>query len=278
MSANSHAHDASKWDAHASKWSSAVQTITLAPCTSLLDQVNSTLSFDGTPDASVLDNGAGSGMMSSILREKYPRLPVTAADVSKGMLDTLREKHGNIETKVLNAEDLKGLNDGQFSHVVCTFMVNFLADAAKGVAEMARVARPGGVVGIANWSRVSWVPVWEGAVRRTEGGDGNYKAPSLFHVKSTETEGNREMMQAAGLTEVELRDFDCWHPEKTPEEAMEEFYGMGNPTTKLMMEGFDEEFVEKSKVKFREVYAEIYAGGRKRQKEIAIIMVGRVPA
>lgn len=184
-----HAHAASKWDSHASKWSSAIQTITLAPCTSLLSQVDARLPFDSTPSASVLDNGAGSGMLTSLLRERYPSLPILATDISPGMLETLRQKLPGVETRVLNAEGLDGLEHGAFSHVLSTFVVNFLADPARGVAEMARVARPGGVVAIANWSRVSWVPIWEGAVRGTSGGDKGYAAPALFHEMSTEMGG-----------------------------------------------------------------------------------------
>lgn len=87
------------------------------------------------------------------------------------------------------------------------------------------------------------------------------------------------MLGDAGLIKVDARMFDCFHLEKTPEEAVEEFYGMGNPSVQLLRQGFDDDFVERSKVKFLELYKDIYRGGlgEERQKEVAILAVGTKP-
>ena len=73
----------------------------------------------------VLDNGAGTGALTTTLKFKYPTLRVLAADISPGMLKTIEAKHlPNTETLVIDASDLNGpLGTRTFSHVLSTFMI-----------------------------------------------------------------------------------------------------------------------------------------------------------
>lgn len=143
---------------------------------------------------------------------------------------------------------------------------------------MHRVLRPGGVAGIATWSRVSWVPSWQTAVRKTQGGDPDYVAPPLFHTGTTELEWLQTAMGKAGFEEVKVEEFRCLHKSKTADEAVEEFYGMGNPSVKLLMKGFSEGFIESTKGAFRKAYSERWDGGRERQFEVALLAIGRKSA
>jgi hypothetical protein len=65
----------------------------------------------------------------------------------------------------LNAEDLTGVEDGSTSHALSTFVLSFTSDPTCACAEMHRVVGPGGLMGLATWSRISWVSVWERTVR-----------------------------------------------------------------------------------------------------------------
>lgn len=74
---------------------------------------------------------------------------VLATDISPGMLDMLkkraRDEALSIETRVMDGHAL-ALDDDSFDVVGSQFGVMLFPDMPKGVAEMARVARPGGRV------------------------------------------------------------------------------------------------------------------------------------
>ncbi|KAF2089410.1 S-adenosyl-L-methionine-dependent methyltransferase, partial [Saccharata proteae CBS 121410] len=163
-----------------------------------------------TPSAHVLDNGTGSGMLTSILKNAHPSIPITASDISRGMLETVVEtakKAGwkGVETRVLDAQRLDGLPDASFSHVVCSFVVSFVPDPAAAIKEMHRVARPNGALGIATWSRISWTEPWERARRTVEPG---YKIPTFLHPKATEKEDVKALLEEAGWQDVKVWEFE----------------------------------------------------------------------
>lgn len=229
----------------------------------------------------ILDNGAGSGMLTSLILSQYPSTPIIAADISPGMLRTLESSHPDwksVETVVADAMDLlsAGLTDAMFSHSLGTFFLPFVPDPKQVLSEMRRVTQPGGVVGISTWSRVSWVPIWQAAVRATVNPE--WTAPPLFHVQTTELSDVKALFEAVGLEEIEAREVKCPHPKKeSPEKAVEEFLGMGNPSTKLLMKGFTEEEIERIRPVFVGEYGSRYRGVEEVQEEVAVLIVGRVP-
>jgi len=82
-------------------------------------------------------------------------------------------------------------------------------------------------------------------------------------------------MEGAGFKDVSVELVKCFHHEKAVGRAVEDFYGMGNPSIKLLMKGFHDEFLESTKPFFRQAYDEKYKGGRLRQFEGALLVVGR---
>lgn len=88
-----------------------------------------------------------------------------------------------------------------------------------------------------------------------------------------ELDGVRGMLEGAGWKDVDVCTVECKHPDKTAEEATEEFYGMGNPSVKLLMKGLSEDEIAQTKRAFTSFYEEIWPKG-KRQFELAIIAVG----
>ena len=70
---------------HANRWTSA----TLTPCTSLVDRAIILLPPIGS-HATFLDNGNGAGMVSSVLKARFPQVRFTATDISAGMLEAAR--------------------------------------------------------------------------------------------------------------------------------------------------------------------------------------------
>ncbi|KAI5363645.1 putative methyltransferase type 11, S-adenosyl-L-methionine-dependent methyltransferase [Septoria linicola] len=205
-----HNHDASAWSEHSDKWASSVQQITAAPCRELLNMMLM-LSPPVHESPKFFDNGAGSGMFTSTILQANPKARITAADVSSGMINTLKaeaKKQGwtTVTTLVADASDLRaaGIKDGSFTFTAGTAFLPFVQDPAKVVAEMARITEPSGIVAVSTWSRVSWVPLWEEAVQKTL--DSSYKAPALFHPGTTERDDVADLLLGAGLQNVTAKE------------------------------------------------------------------------
>jgi SAM-dependent methyltransferase len=104
----------------------------------------------------VLDLGAGTGLLSAVLRAAGHE--VVAVDPSPEMLDQLSARLPEVEAHVGAAEGVP-VPDGSVDAVVAGQAAHWF-DPAPAAAEMRRVLRPGGVVGLI-WNtrdtRVPWV-------------------------------------------------------------------------------------------------------------------------
>lgn len=81
---------------------------------------------------------------------RYPRSQVVGIDVSDRSIDETRRlvaRHGlhNVEVQRLPIEEVTALG-ASFDHVVCTGVLHHLADPDAGLAALASVLRPGGVL------------------------------------------------------------------------------------------------------------------------------------
>jgi ubiquinone/menaquinone biosynthesis C-methylase UbiE len=80
---------------------------------------------------------------------------VTSTDYVEALLDRGAARAAaeglEIEFRVADAEALP-FADGTFDAVLSTFGVMFAPDHARSAAELARVSRPGGRIGLANWT------------------------------------------------------------------------------------------------------------------------------
>jgi ubiquinone/menaquinone biosynthesis C-methylase UbiE len=92
----------------------------------------------------VLDCGVGTGKLSDAIVPTGRA--VTAADPDAGMLAVLRAKHPEVPTVVARAEELP-LPDASFDAVVFGQSWHWV-DPPRASAEVARVLRPGGMLGL----------------------------------------------------------------------------------------------------------------------------------
>ncbi len=93
-----------------------------------------------------LDVGAGTGNLTRHLLDAGAR--VTAADISPGCLEEIRERFGvsgRLQTAVLDGTSLSGFADGEFDLVACYSVLHHVPDYPALVREMGRVIRTGGV-------------------------------------------------------------------------------------------------------------------------------------
>ncbi|WP_144710650.1 class I SAM-dependent methyltransferase [Curtobacterium pusillum] len=107
------------------------------------------LDFVEAPAAtSALDVGCGPGALTEVLRERVGT--VSAVDPSPAFVDAVRAALPDVDTHVASAETLP-FADGVFDLTVAQLVVHFMPDPVAGVAGMARVTRPGGVVAANAW-------------------------------------------------------------------------------------------------------------------------------
>ena len=104
-------------------------------------------------DEQVLDVAAGNG--NATLAAARRGCKVTSTDYVAALLERgaerARAEHLVVSFQVADAEALP-FNDASFDAVLSTFGVMFSPDQAKAASELARVCRPGGRIGLANWT------------------------------------------------------------------------------------------------------------------------------
>src|SRR2546423_8117405 len=93
----------------------------------------------------VLDVGCGPGARTRGLVERGGASKVAAVDRSEQFVAAARERHPGVDVREAAAEELP-FPDGEFDAALAQLVVHFMADPVRGLAEMARVTRAGGVV------------------------------------------------------------------------------------------------------------------------------------
>jgi len=106
----------------------------------------------------VLDIAAGNGNATLAAARRWA--DVTSTDYVAALLERARARAGAeglaVRFEQADAENLP-FSDASFDVVLSTFGVMFTPDQEKAAAEMARVCRPGGRIGLANWTPSSFV-------------------------------------------------------------------------------------------------------------------------
>jgi ubiquinone/menaquinone biosynthesis C-methylase UbiE len=101
----------------------------------------------------VLDVAAGNGNASLAAARRW--CDVTATDYVPALLERARERAEAdrlaVTFREADAEDLP-FDDASFDVVMSTFGVMFTPDQDRAAAELVRVCRPGGKIGLANWT------------------------------------------------------------------------------------------------------------------------------
>jgi demethylmenaquinone methyltransferase/2-methoxy-6-polyprenyl-1,4-benzoquinol methylase len=118
------------------------------------------------PPGPVLDLATGTADLALAIRRLAPDRLVVGADFSEGMLVEARRKLASGARVALAAADALALPfaDGTFACVTSAFLLRNLEDLERGLAEMRRVTRPGGLVVALDIVRPG-VPVWDALFR-----------------------------------------------------------------------------------------------------------------
>jgi ubiquinone/menaquinone biosynthesis C-methylase UbiE len=137
------------------------------------------------PGSKVLDVAAGNGNATLAAARRW--CEVTSTDYVAALLERGRERAAaerlDINFREADAEALP-FPESSFDAVVSTFGVMFTPDQDKAAAEMLRVCKPGGKIGLANWTPEGFI----GAVFKTLGRHvappAGVKSPALWGTRA----------------------------------------------------------------------------------------------
>jgi len=106
--------------------------------------------FAGVHEGTVIDVGCGSGVLTEELARRVGGGSVAAVDPSP-LLEACAARVPDADVRSGAAEELPW-PDGAFDAALAQLVLHFLDDPRAGLAEMARVVRPGGTVAACTWN------------------------------------------------------------------------------------------------------------------------------
>ena len=152
-----------------------------------------------------IDVGCGNGAFTELLVERCAPTLVNGIDPSEAQLDFARKRPAARRAKFARGDAMAlPFPGGGFDAAIMALVIFFVPDPAKGVAEMARVVRPGGMVAAYAWDIFGGGFTLEPI--RIE-----MRAMGLTVVDPPSPEASRievlrDLWTRAGLDEVELRE------------------------------------------------------------------------
>jgi ubiquinone/menaquinone biosynthesis C-methylase UbiE len=126
---------------------SMVRTLAAQASAIWLQEVELIRRYGLQPEVRILDAGCGTGEVSSRLAELFPRSQVLGVDILEAHLAMARERYAHLAPRlVFEKQSIYELeaSDGFFDLSVCRHVLHSIPHAARVIAELARVTRPGG--------------------------------------------------------------------------------------------------------------------------------------
>jgi len=184
--------------------------------------------MDLRPGARLLDVAAGNGNMTLAAARRW--CEVVSTDYVPALLEQGRrraEAEGlRIEFRPADAEDLP-FADESFDYVASSFGVMFAPRQERAASELLRVCRPGGRVGMANWTPEGFVGKFFALVGRFAPPPAGLKSPALWGTESRLGE-----LFGDGISRLEVRRREFTFRYKSPDHFIEVFARYFGPVLK----------------------------------------------
>lgn len=198
------------------------------------------------PGRRLLDVAAGSGALSILAAQRG--MEVLATDLAPRMIDRLTDRAraaglDGIEARVMDGTALD-VDDDSFDAAASVNGVSLFPDIARGLAEMVRVTRRGGVVLVAAMAapqRVEFIGFFLAAMKATVPGFTGLPTdppPLPFQVADPEVLAGR--LRAAGLTGVQVHPAS-WEMRIDSGEHLWNVFTSSNPLGAGLVAGLDAE-------------------------------------
>lgn len=175
------------------------------------------------PGMRALDVGCGPGALTVALVGLLGGESVCAIDPSEPLVEVCRSRAPTAQVGVGGAEELP-FADAEFDAVLAQLVLNHMSDVPRGVAEMRRVARRGGIVAASIWDFATGMTMlrtfWDAALSVDPAGAAaaGARRPAAY----SDPEQLRELWEALRFSDVEVgellvkadhNDFDdFWAP------------------------------------------------------------------
>jgi SAM-dependent methyltransferase len=171
---------------------------------------------DVRPGHTAVDVGCGPGALTEELVARLGPGSVTAVDPSEPFVRAARERLPGVRVEQAVAEDLPLPGDA-VDRALAQLVVPFMTDPVAGLAEMARVTRPGGLVAACVWDHgaqrgplsLFWRAVHD--LDPANRGEGDLPGTHEGQLGLLAQEADlREVTETALTTSLRCRSFDDW--------------------------------------------------------------------
>lgn len=148
-----------------------------------------------------LDVGCGTGILAHMISDTCSPAAVIGIDCAKAQIERASQSISSqdIEFQVADAQRLP-FSDASFDVVASALVINFVPDRSRALAEMRRVARPGGLVAGCIWDFAAELsPSWPVRLGMSRLG---IEAPPVTGAEHSSLDALTSMFQQAGFEDV----------------------------------------------------------------------------
>ena len=184
--------------------------------------------LDLRPGQKVLDVAAGNGNFTLAAARRWT--DVTSSDYVPALLargeERAKAERLGVTYRTADAEDLP-FGEATFDAVASTFGVMFTPNQEKAAAEMLRVCRSGGKIGLANWTPDGFIGALFKTIGRHVPPPAGVRSPALWGTRSRLTE-----LFGAGVSHIQVTEKTFAFRYRSPEHWLQIFRDYYGPVHK----------------------------------------------
>lgn len=177
------------------------------------------ISFDETDNLKILDLGAGTGLFSSLVSQRYPDAEFTLYDLSTAMLEEAKTRFetGNVKVNYVSKDYYAEPIDGEYDLIISALSIHHLTDNEKEelFRKIYASLKPNGlfinadqVLGESNNIEQTYRNVWLKQVKEN-GVSESSLASALERMK--EDKMSTLIDQLIWLKKANFKEVDCWY-------------------------------------------------------------------